>query len=376
MVVERARQGGRGAVSRTLVEVARGTTPTTREEPARAAELVTALRYHRIGPLGHVRLRDTHPGVSEHLRPDRDAAIAFHVRATIMLDALRGILDGIPWVTFKGPVLSETAHPVPGLRSYRDVDVLVDPSSLRDVTRRLQEAAWVVADYEDMLHNPQTPGEMHWVSPAGILVDLHWSMINMATRRRRFAVGSAALLERRIPVRLGLGEAWTLDPVDALVHVCLHAALTGANKVVYLLDADHLAGRTPDWDEVGQRARAWGAQTHVAVVLGRARAVLGTTLPTGLHRTLGVSTGLWTLSGTVDRLSPVPTLRREASAARLFARAVQPDVTHTLAAVARNVGLGVRHRLQPGQLVAPVRERADADALQAYLAAVEAAART
>ena len=132
-----------------------------------------------------------------------------------------------------------------------------------------------------MLRNQDVPGEMHWVSPAGVLVDLHWSMINMASRRRLFDIPTRELLERRRTLPLGGQEVWALEPADALVHGCLHAALAGANKLIYLLDVDMLARSVTDWDEVVARAQSWGAQAQTALVLARTSRVLGAPIPVG-----------------------------------------------------------------------------------------------
>ena len=337
---------------------------------AQPGELVDALRYHRLAPVAHTLLRDGGDELAELVRADRDAVVALHLHATSLLGHLEALLDGVPWVVFKGPVLSELAHPVPGLRSYHDLDLLVDPQDLRPVTTRLLEAGWTIADYDDMLRNPQVPGEMHWRSPSGMLMDLHWSMINMQDRRRRLAVSTSDLLRRRRPVQLGFAEAWTLDPADSLVHVCLHAALTGANKLIYLVDAQRVAARVTDWAEVGQRAEGWKAAPHVGLVLRRARASLGGDQPEGLDRLLGTSAAFRALTAAVDRVAPVQRARTEPGPARLVARAVQPGAVRTVLSSAQSVARHVLDRPRP--------ERADrvpagSEALDLYLDRVESA---
>src|SRR5699024_11250654 len=81
-----------------------------------------ALRYPRLAPLAHVLLRDTEPVLARRLKSDRDRAITVHLCATEMLRQFADLTADIPWVVFKGPVLSELAHPVPGLRDYQDLD--------------------------------------------------------------------------------------------------------------------------------------------------------------------------------------------------------------------------------------------------------------
>lgn len=364
------------AISRVLVDVARGLTP--RHEPAMAADpagFVAAVRYHRLAPLAHTLLRERRPGLAGALRGDRDRALAMHLHATGLLGVVGGLFTDLPWAAFKGPVLSEIAHPIPGLRSYGDIDLLVAPGDLRTATSRLLGAGWTIADYDDMLRNPAVPGEMHWRSPSGALMDLHWSMINTADRRRRVVVPTGQLLERRARIQLGFSSAWTLDPEDGFVHVCLHAALTGANRLLYLVDAQHMAARVTDWDAVAARATSWRAAGHVALVLRRARACLGGELPGGLDRRLGISRMLRALLAGVDAAAPVAGARAEPGIARLVARAVQPGAAATVSAVSRSLVSHVQERIRPPRSTTGRRTPAGTDALARYLDRVEAASR-
>ncbi|WP_210438710.1 nucleotidyltransferase domain-containing protein [Nocardioides xinjiangensis] len=371
----RPAQSTRDDVDELLVEVVRQSEVLPPVAAHAHPDLVQAARFHRIAPLVHVAHRDAAPDVARLFREDRMRAITMHLRSCAALQQLSSALGDVEWVTFKGPVYSEHAHPVPGLRAYNDVDVLVDPSRLRAVSRRLGEAGWRIADYEDMLLNRAVPGEMHWVSTSGVLVDLHWSMINMASRRRLFDVPTADLLHRRVPVLLGTQEAWTLDPADTLVHACLHAALSGANKLIYLVDVDRLSRSITDWDDLADRARQWRAQVQVALVLGRSQRVLGTTFPTDLPSRLRVPRSLQAAMVLTDRVAPVPHGRTNAGLNRFVARAVRASGPATLAAAGRNATrwLGDR-RSTPAHGEGP-RRGADETALEVYLAAVESAAR-
>ncbi|WP_460691325.1 nucleotidyltransferase family protein [Nocardioides flavus (ex Wang et al. 2016)] len=338
-------------------------------------ELVDAARFHRIAPLVHVAYRDSAGALAEASRADRVRAITMHVSACDALGEVSTLLADLDWVTFKGPVYSERAHPVPGLRSYNDVDVLLDPFQLRDAAHMLLGAGWRVADYQDMLRNEAVPGEMHWVTPAGVLVDLHWSMVNMASRRRLFAIHTAELLQRRVRVELGSDVVWTLDPVDALVHACVHASLAGANRLIYLIDVERLSLDVVDWNEVVSRAVAWRAQSQVALVLGRSHRVLGAPVPRDLDHRLGLSRMLQSLMAVTDRVAPVETSRRNVGLNKFVARAVRPSGPATAATVALNASRLLRQVTAGGSEPKTGRVRADRACLDAYLAAVESAAR-
>lgn len=331
-------------VAQALVDVCRQRVPSLPRDPAVIADFVDAVRLHRLAPLAHVVLRDERPDIAEQLRRDRDVTKAVHLRASLVLDQLGGLLEDVPWAVFKGPVLSELAHPVAGLRTYGDVDVLVDPRDLREIAGRLQQAGWAAGDHFGHHYHAETPGEMHWRTPAGLLVDLHWSMLNAGVVRDRHAVRSRDLLARRRMVGLGLTTAPVLDEVDAFVHVCMHAGLSGAHRLLWLLDVDQLAQDLTGWNAVAVRARQWGAHASLAVVLGRAAAILGTPVPAGFDEALDVTPAARTLMAAADRMSAVPSLRHEESLAKLVGRAARPTGPRMAGQVVRKLALGAWHR--------------------------------
>ena len=146
-------------------------------------------------------------------------------------------------------------------------------------------------------------GELELGRPGGAVVDLHWSLVISETLRRRFHIPTADLLARSTPVTIGSVEVHTFDATDTLVHLCHHAAFSGAVRLVHLLDVDQAAARIQDWDLVARRARSWGAGAQVGLVLARARRVLGTPVPEELDRQLGLSRAFRTL---VCRGRPAP----------------------------------------------------------------------
>jgi hypothetical protein len=363
----------RRAVDGVCVAVCRGRRPDAPDLPGMEDELVRAVRFHRIAPLAHVALRDVRPDLAALLREDRDRALVHHVRVTTSLAAIRSTLADLPWVTFKGPVLSESLHPVAGLRSYGDLDVLVGPTDLREAGERLLDAGWqVLATREDLL-NGEVTGELELGRPGGAVVDLHWSLVISETLRRRFHIPTADLLARSTPVTIGSVEVRTFDATDTLVHLCHHAAFSGAVRLIHLLDVDQAAARIEDWDGVVHRARSWGAAAQVGLVLARARRVLGTPMPENLDRQLGLSRAFRALMSAVDHAWPTPAVRSDTSWPRLVARAARPSATATAAVAARNAMLGAVNRARPGRAPEPWTP-AGRDDVEAWFSAVEAVA--
>jgi len=359
------------AVDAALVDVCLRRTPRLPDDPAAADDFVSGVRYHRIGPLANVALREARPELAARLQQDRDAALMNHLQMSAMLGGIAKVLDGIPWLVFKGPVLSEFAHPIPGLRFYKDLDLLVAPGDFKVVCHRLFDAGWQVVVGDDSLQSEEFPGEIPLVDRNGIVMDLHWSMLVMKSVRGRFSVDAGLLLERRVPMTIGPAALSVLDPSDALVHVCHHAALVGATKLGHVLDADQLARQVIDWDALAGRAREWGASPQVAVVLGRARRLFATPVPANLDRRLGLGRGMSRAMALADRTWPIEELRRDESWIRLVTRALRPSLLRTAGVVLRRAGQGVLTRVQRSAPAKP-RMAPDPAVIETYLSAVEA----
>jgi hypothetical protein len=192
--------------------------------------------------------------------------------------------------------------------------------------------------------------------------------------RPGFRADPESLLERRVPLILGATIAWTLDPVDALVHTCHHAAFDSAKRLVQVLDCAQLVRRVDDWDVVAERVADWRAEPQSAVVLGRARRLLGAPVPEDVGERLGVPKSFDQLLGGVDRLLPVSRARERASIAGMVAKAARPWTARTIGAT---VGGGAREVVR--RLRRPdenERIPADRQAVADYLAAVERVGRT
>ena len=167
-------------------------------------------------------------------------------------------------------------------------------------------SGWQALATQDDLLNGEVTGELEIGRTGSALVDLHWSLLLSETQRRRFQVPTTDLVARSTPLMIGPVEVRTLDPVDTLLHLCHHAARSGAVRLVHLLDVDQAARRILDWDLVARRARSWQASAQVGLVLARARRVIDTPVPADLDRHLGLSRTFGRLVSAVDIAWPAP----------------------------------------------------------------------
>jgi hypothetical protein len=238
-----------------------------------ADELRVAAAYHRVQPLVRAAVR-SQPG-GERLLPEVEggywAGVSTHVRAMTDLRLAAATLDGagVGWAAFKGPVLAETCYPRPDLRFYTDLDLLVDPAQFPEALAALESAGFTVLDRNWELLNARLPGELHLRAPAGTIVDLHWHLLNRPENRRRLRMPSAQFLaaSRRVAVReLSVP---VLMPADAVVHLSVHAGLTGGDRLLWLCDLALSMRAIEDVTLLSERARACGAANLVAVMLSR-----------------------------------------------------------------------------------------------------------
>ena len=280
------------------------------------------------------------------------ASVARHLMLLRGLGFVADALDGarISWVAMKGPVLSELIYRRSDLRSYNDLDVLVAPTALQAALAALERSGGRLLDANWRLIAETVPAELHVAMPDGGVLDLHWHVVCERQVRRRVHVPTAGLLARSRRESIGGRQIPVLDPVDTLVHLAVHASLSGADRLGWLQDVEQCILRwPPDWPAVVQRARAGGASVATAVVLGRARAALGAPVPDGVLRDLVPSAAWRRLLAATDSIWPVPRLSAGGSPARLLARAARDDVRVTLAEATRRTLAWVRSggRLEP-----------------------------
>lgn len=335
--------------------------------PSRYSALTGLLQRHGLAPLAHVRTRSAVPDLSARLRPAFEEAVGRHLNTRSVIAQLITVFgeNDIEWRVLKGPVLSETAHPVPCARPYVDLDVLVRSAQLRPAVAALLQCGWRLLDVDHASLVELVPGEVHLLSPTGVQLDLHWSIFNMASTRLAFPSREHQIFDGVRRVRLGRHDVPTLDRDAFLVHVCLHAALAGGDRLLYLLDIDQLVRSkdTPDWTRVIEQARLWGAGPAAAVALGRTRRLLGSPIEGAVLRRLADPS--WrSLAVLVDRLAPAHRSGDGGSLSRIVARSSRPTSRRSWAELARRTGTRLHDaRAAMTSLAEPVPDEA---ALSSY----------
>jgi len=247
-------------------------------------EIVLALaEYHGVTGLAYERLR-TLPSTPEAfvatLHDRYIQAVQGHLRVIWGLAQLQPLLDatGAPWAIIKGPVAVELLYSAPGQRAYQDLDLLVAPTAFRDVLAALEAAGSEVMDRNWPRLRKEMLGEVHVRAPRGTSLDVHWNLINM--NRGRMSIDSEEVLGRAVRREIGGIMVPVLDPADMVVHLAVHAALSGGDRLLWLKDIERASGALdPSWEAVVERARRWNVAAPAGLILGRARDVLDAPIP-------------------------------------------------------------------------------------------------
>lgn len=278
---------------------------------------------------------------------------------------------GCEWVVIKGQAIAESCYPRPHMRHSVDVDVLIAPSDLERVTNALIDAGWGLLDRNWGLLAATRPGQLRLLSPTGGVVDLHWHLLNSPELRDRFRLGTADLLSRGRMLESGLPA---LSDTDQLLHLCLHAALAGGNRLLWLVDASLASHLLTDPDEFRASARASGTDLASALVLRRAahwlRSGSATNVLKALHGVGGRGTCLIT-----DRVSAVKDDPFEPALARAFARSVRESGRATVGEFSRHLlgylaGGGGTPLSDPSDVRSPMFDDNDPVARAAYFSHV------
>jgi hypothetical protein len=271
--------------------------------------------HHGVGNLVYLSLRSletTDHEPIERLERRYLGGNLRHLQALAGLNNIAKVLGdrAIPWLVFKGPILAEIVYPRPDLRSYRDLDILVPRSAFADAVRLLEAEGAKLLDRNWDFIVEREAGQLHFELSLGTLVDVHWHVLNRREIRRSLSVPVESMFERARAVEIDGTPLLTFDPIDSLLHLCLHAALSGGVRLIWLKDIERLLASTPiDWDELSIRARRWRAASPVAAVLARARRTLAIdAIPTDMIRELAPARGGRAVDATVDAIWPVESL--------------------------------------------------------------------
>lgn len=275
-----------------------------------AAELHQAAAWHRISPAVYLYLRDgvDEPTVIDPLEHRYRQQLARHLQTLADLKIAGAALDDarIAWALIKGPALS-ASWPRPDMREYHDLDLLVDRHRFADTLAALHGSGAELMDRNQPLIAQQLRAELTLRLRHGTKLDLHWDPVNDANLRKDFCFPTNQMLERHESTMIGGSAVPVLDPADALLHIGYHTTLSGAYRLLWLMDIRAASERQTDWRLITRRARSYGVELPLALALDRSRRVLGPSGWPAAEASAGMRFRAWRAAARLaDRIRPVP----------------------------------------------------------------------
>jgi hypothetical protein len=277
-----------GEELRTLGRILVGQHPPATLDWPRVVHLA---RRHAVAPLLFWRIweleKDTGAGslvppeVTVGLQTDFYASGA---RQLLAEQQSARVIESLAEVGISALVLKGAAtglfYPDPATRMYGDLDLLVPRARLAEAERVLRRlgfstnysSAWWLRHFH---HLPimATPDD-------AFAVELHWRVDDADGVGR---LPAEELWSRAVPWLLGGQPVLRLDPIDAILHLCRHAAVQhrAQQGLRPLCDLAHVtAGWSgDDWSGLVERARSHGLTRAVYLMLELVTEALGPVVP-------------------------------------------------------------------------------------------------
>lgn len=183
-----------------------------------------------------------------------------------MLNALTEA--GIGHIVLKGPFLDEKVYPLPGLRFYSDVDVLVkevDVDKAESIFAKIGYRLIDEVDNRGFFDRGRT--QVHYNCEGCSPVDLHWELVNVPTHLDSIKIDMEEIWKAAVPVIVAGAETLSLSNEDLLIFQCNHMmAHHDFNRLLWFKDVEEVirhVGAKMDWDLFVKKCERYGLKTFV-----------------------------------------------------------------------------------------------------------------
>ncbi|MDB4947873.1 MAG: hypothetical protein JWM27_522 [Gemmatimonadetes bacterium] len=247
------------------------------------ARLLAMAERHRMIPLLHRHFAAAEGALPAEAAADLRARFAEGARRSLALAGelhrVLGMLAaaGIGAAAYKGPALAAVAYGDLAMRTLSDLDVLVAPA---DVPRAME----VLAAHGFAAEHEWTPRQERafrrvdgdyplWSARGDVLVEVH---AHVSSLRFGVRLGTAELLARARPVRVGGAEVPAPAPDDLLLALALHGAKHRWARLEWIAAFAEVARAHPDAVRSAlARARALRGLRVLCLGMALARDLLG-----------------------------------------------------------------------------------------------------
>lgn len=175
----------------------------------------------------------------------------------------------IPFIALKGSHLAFTLYKHPALRYMRDIDILVPPEKAVEAFRIAQKMGYV--SYSELNKYDYSFSILHHLpemNKDGIVLEIHGDIL-LNTDKHYF--DNKLLWNNSQPFNLDNNEILVLDPVDLLIHLCVHISYSD----IFAIDLRHYYDiftvltcyQDFEWDDLVNRVKEYNLRRGVYLVL-------------------------------------------------------------------------------------------------------------
>jgi hypothetical protein len=197
-----------------------------------------------------------------------------------LLAALRAV--DVPALAIKGPISAALCYGDLGLRTFSDLDLLIDAAHVERASRCLAELGYapvfaVPPGWLQQLVRSDT--ERLYCHADGVrLVDLHWELL---PRGYTFSPATEGLFATTQSVRIGAAEVPTLGTEATLIFLLLHGIKHDWSSLGWLCDVAELIRRQRDldWSAVLAWSDKAGPRRFIDIGLALAHQLLDAPVP-------------------------------------------------------------------------------------------------
>jgi hypothetical protein len=237
--------------------------------------LITAAQEHGVLSMLFLRLQNQRTSIPlaifDRIRADYNRNV-FHsvTNAAELISVLKEFEENeIPAMPFKGVVLGASAYHDLATRPAGDLDLLIFSRDLTHATAILLRRGYVLTTEVEEDGSPaiQDYFEYHFERESdGMVIELRWRL-ELARRRFSRNLGMEWVWPRHGTTMLAGAEVPDLDPVTALLVLCMHGSKHTWSRLIWVCDVARLleAHSDLDWDRAMRESKRVGLWRTLAL---------------------------------------------------------------------------------------------------------------
>ena len=190
--------------------------------------------------------------------------------------------NDIPVLPFKGPLLAMQFYGNVALRSFGDLDVLVQMKHLETAIKLLEEKGyeplsginWLKKNNFDINHK-----DIKFVhKESNVLLELHWKLSNSYFA---LPLENHRLWNDAETISFGGTKVHNLSFDDLLIFLCLHGGRHGWERLSWICDVNQMISSREDieWERISKEAKRLGCEKALGLGLHLAKEFFGRQTP-------------------------------------------------------------------------------------------------